>query len=443
MRRSLTARIISLSVIWIVVALLVTAMILNILYQQHIEEHYDAHVFTHLEELVAAIESDSEGDLKMVGEPTDPRFHRLNSGWFWMVRQNGNLLAKSASLGDATLDLSTLKINVNHQVQTVPGLTGELLRAQLMEVTYPRGAGSLLFIATAPKTQIADDVGDFFNHILTSFLVLFIGLSLAVVIQVRLALKPLKAIRSEIADVKAGKAKRLSQDFPNDVQPLVNELNYLLDHNEQLLKRARNQLGDLAHAVKNPLTVIRNEARQITTEQGQLILDQSHVMASSIDHCLSRARAYGKMDILGFRTSVKDVIEDLVYAVERIYHDRGIEIRLSGVEGCCFRGESQDIEEMAGNLIDNACKWAKSRVDIHCKTDGGRFLLSIVDDGPGISEDKLEHVMHRGNKLDDSVPGHGQGLGIVEDIADLYGGSLKLGRSPLGGLQADLELPAA
>jgi len=443
MRKSLTVHIISLSIVWIAATLLMTALILNYLYQDHIEEHYDAHVFTHLEELIAAIEADPDGEVQMYGQPTDPRFYRPNSGWYWEVRQSGKIVAKSPSLGESMLDLSGLVINENHEVQTIYGPMRELLRARVIEVTYPAGAGALLFVATAPKDQIVHDVREFFVHILTSFLVLGIGLSLAVVIQVRLALRPLKAIRSEISDVKEGKSNRLSQEFPNDIQPLVDEFNYLLDHNEQLLKRARNQLGDLAHAVKNPLTVIRNEARSMTSERGQIILDQSHVMASSIDHCLSRARIYGKKDMIGYRTGVRAVVDDLVYAVERIYHDRGIEIQVSSAGGCCFRGEAQDIEEMAGNLIDNACKWAKSQIVIQCKTNKDRLLLSVEDDGPGIPEENLELVMYRGHKLDETISGYGQGLGIVNDIADLYGGSLNLGRSSLGGLRAELDLPAA
>lgn len=291
--------------------------------------------------------------------------------------------------------------------------------------------------------QITDDVRDFSAHIIKSFLLLGIGLSLAVVLQIRLALKPLKAVRTAIGDVQMGKTKRLPQDFPGDIQPLVEELNYLLDHNELLLKRARNQLGDLAHSVKNPLTVIRNEARSMANEQGQIILDQSHAMASSIDHFLSTARIYGKKDVIGYRTGVKTVIKDLIYAVEHIYRDREIEIQLSEQGNCLFRGEAQDLEEMVGNLIDNACKWAKSQVVVKCKTANNHLLIRVEDDGPGIPEEHLEDVIQRGIKLDDSKPGHGQGLGIAKDIADLYGGQLKLCRSPLGGLQAELDLPAA
>ena len=443
MRRSLTARIILLSIFWITIALLATAILLGRLYRVHIEEHYDAHVFTHVEELVAAIETSPEGERRLHSEPTDPRFHLLNSGWYWEVLIAGELMEKSPSLGDQQLDLTGLNLIESHGVQTIYGPDQQQLRAQLINTTYPHDIGSLTFLATAPVMQITDDVHEFVFHIFINFLVLGIGLSIAVVVQVRVALRPLKAIRSAISDVQAGITQRLPQDFPSDVQPLVNELNFLLDHNELLLKRARNQLGDLAHAVKNPLTVIRNEARSMESKQGQLILDQSHVMASSIDHYLSRARIYGKKDAIGYRTSVEPVIDDLIYAVQHIYQDRGIEFQLSLLGEHWFRGEAQDLEEMAGNLIDNACKWAKSQVVVQCVTEQDRLVLVIEDDGPGIAEEDIEDAMQRGRKLDESYAGHGHGLSIVKNIADLYGGTLKLGKSPLGGLRAELDLPAA
>jgi signal transduction histidine kinase len=443
MHKSLTKRIISLSIFWIVIALVVIALLLGRFYRDHIEEHYDGHVLTHVEELIAAIQTGPDGEGVLSREPTDPRFHRINSGWYWEILHADTSLLKSHSLGDESLDLSGLKLDESHRVQTVYGPNTQQLRAQAILVSYPHNPGSLTFVATAPKMEITDDVNEFYTHILTSFLVLGIGLSVAVVVQIRVALKPLNAIQSAISDIKTGKTERLPRDFPSDVQPLVDELNFLLDHNETLLKRARNQLGDLAHAVKNPLTVIRNEARNMSGKQGQLILDQSHVMANSIDHYLSRARIYGKQDAIGYRTGVKTVIDDLSYAVEHIHKERDIKIELRCMEDKWFRGEAQDLEEMTGNLIDNAFKWARSRVVVRCASDHNRLSLTIEDDGPGIAEEELKTITRRGRRLDEKTPGHGHGLGIVEDIANLYGGELKLGRSELGGLKAELDLPAA
>ena len=227
------------------------------------------------------------------------------------------------------------------------------------------------------------------------------------------------------------------------MQPLVDELNNLLDHNAVLLKRARNRLGDLAHSVKNPLTVIKNEARNLEPAQRDLITQQTSDISRNVDHYLTRARMFGTEKVLGARSEVKPVIEDLVYAMQRLYQERELEFDSTGLESCWFRGERQDLEEMLGNLLDNACKWARQRVYVHCRGgDDDLLVLAVEDDGPGIPDEERALVMRRGHKLDESKPGHGQGLGIVKDIADLYGGSLKLMRSRFGGLLAELVLPA-
>jgi signal transduction histidine kinase len=441
--KHLTARVIAMSIIWIVLALLTAAALLSWLYRDHIEQHYDAHVFTHVEELMAAVEIDREGQPGLFRRPTDPRFHRMNSGWYWQVLVDDVPLAKSTSLGSNLIDVSDLNFEENHDVQHVRGPGEQRLRAHVVHMSHERFPKPITIMATSPEMQITDDVKDFFYHILLAFMVLAIGLSIAVVVQVRVALKPLKSIKTAIVDVHLGKTDRLPASFPDDVQPLVDELNSLIDHNETLLKRARTQLSDLAHAVKTPLTVIRNEARNMASKRGQLILDQAHMMSANLDHYLARARISGHKGAIGYRTSIKTVIDDLRYAVKRIYADREFSIELCSKGDCKFRGEVQDLEEMLGNLIDNACKWARNRIEIRCAMTGDRLILSVEDDGPGIPEDQFEAVLRRGQKLDPSTPGHGQGLGIIKDIAELYGGHLRFGRSELGGLKAELELPAA
>jgi signal transduction histidine kinase len=443
MHRRLTTRVISLSIFWIVLTLLVTAFLLTWLYRDHIEQHYDAHVFTHVEELMAAVESGPDGSFSLYRQPTDPRFHRLNSGWYWQILAGDRVLAKSGSLGENLLDVSGLNFEENHNMQEILGPNGQTLRAQVVHMSHERIPEAITILATAPEIQIRDDVQDFLWHIMISFLLLALGLSIAVVVQVTVALRPLKAIKTAISDVHAGKFDRLPRDFPADVQPVVDELNSLIDHNETLLKRARTQLADLAHAVKTPLTVIRNEARELESKQGQLILDQAHVMSGNIDHYLSRARISGQKGALGSRTSIKAVTEDLRFAVERMFKGRDISIELCSKGDCRFSGEVQDLEEMLGNLVENACKWARRTVEIRCRLDGDRLTLTVEDDGPGIAREDFENVLQRGHKLDETIPGHGQGLGIVKDIAELYGGSIRLGKSPLGGLKAELELPAA
>lgn len=442
MRKRLTSRIIFLSVFWVLIALLAAAVMLTQLYRDHIEQHYDAHVFTHVEELLAAVTVNTDGNPELYRLPTDPRFHRMNSGWYWQVTVGGRPLSSSASLGDRSLDISGLNFDENHDAQILVDSEGQRLRARVVHVSHENLRDPITILATAPEVQIQDDVADFGLHIALSFAVLAIGLSIAVVVQVTIALRPLKAIQDSIREVQAGQVDRLPKDFPLDVQPVVDQLNSLLDHNETVLKRARTQLADLAHLLNTPLTVIRNEARNVYSKEGQIILDQAHSMSGSIDQYLSRARTSGTKNVFGYRTSIKAVIDDLRFAMERIYSDRDIRIELCSKGDCRFRGEVQDLEEMLGNLLDNACKWAAHRIEIRCSLDHDRLTISIEDDGPGIDQEDLESVLRRGCKLDESAPGYGQGLSIVRDIAELYGGHLRLNRSDLGGLLAELELPA-
>jgi len=441
-RKSLSVRIIALSGAWIIMALGVTAALLVFFYRDHAAQHYDEHVTMHLEELVEASRIMPDGTFTLAFNPSDPRYHTLNSGWYWEVKQSGTILARSPSLGDNDLSMVNTVPSKIVEVYEIIGPGQEFLRVQVVEIRVDPEREPLVFFASSPMTGITDDVLNYSNHVVGSFVLLGIGLLLAVILQVRLALKPLHAISSGISEVREGKASKLPDDQLEDVQPLVDELNNLLYHNAILLKRARNQLGDLAHSVKNPLTVIINEARNLGPAQRKLIIEQTAEIGKNVDHYLSRARTFGTEKVLGSRSNVKVVIDDLIYAMQRIYQERDLDYDVSGLKACWFRGEGQDLEEMMGNLLDNASKWAKSRVVISGGAGGDRLKLLVGDDGPGIPDQEIVNVMKRGHKLDESKPGHGQGLGIVKDIADLYGGSLKLVNSPQGGFQAELDLPA-
>lgn len=441
--KTLAFRITAFSSIWIVIALVFTATVLVINHQDHTAHHYDQHVNMHMEELTGAAGFSPDGKFNLAFYPSDPRYQDLYSGWYWEVKQSGRTLARSPSLGDYSLLLGDVKPTPKLSVNVIKGPQQQPLRAHVQEMKIDPNRPPLVFLATSPTLGIKEDVAEYSNHIVISFIILGIGLLLAVVLQVRVALKPLKAIGAQISDIRAGKSARLSEHQLVDVQPLVDELNNLLDHNAVLVKRARNQLGDLAHSVKNPLTVINNAARQMEPEQKELILSQTRDISRSVDHYLSRARTYGTEKVLGSRSSVRSVTEDLVFVMRRIYQERNLEFDLFLLQDCWFRGEVQDLEEMLGNLMDNACKWAKGRVLVECETQKGRLHIRVEDDGPGIEKAEYANVLRRGLKLDESKPGHGQGLAIVKDIAELYGGSLQLARGDLGGLQAVLDLPAA
>lgn len=439
--RSLTNRIVLLSGIWIVMALVGTGVVLIKFYKDHIISHYDAHVMMHMEEMVGAASLTPEGELSLAYPPSDPRYHVEHSGWYWEIRHRGRVLANSPSLAGARLDVSELQQPEHDESQVIEGPHGQPLRVKMMQVPSGVPGEQLLLVSSAPMLGVRDDVSDVAEHMAVAFAVLAIGLLLAVMLQIRLALRPIKQISEGISDIHQGKKDQLDGRFPRGLQPLVDELNHLLDHNSVLLRRARNQLGDLAHSVKNPLTVINNEARNMGTPQGSLILQQTSDIASSIEHHLSRARAFGTTRVLGSRARVRPVAEDLEFAMKRIHQDKNLDFDLSGIGNCSVRCETQDLEEMLGNLMDNASKWAREKVRVHCTCENGHSTIYVEDDGPGIPDDKIEQVLQRGQRLDESMEGHGLGLSIVQDLVELYRGRLSLEKSVQGGLRASLQLP--
>jgi signal transduction histidine kinase len=236
----------------------------------------------------------------------------------------------------------------------------------------------------------------------------------------------------------------LEGDFPAEIAPLASDLNSLIEHSAEVVARARGHVANLAHFLKTPLTVLSNEASAAPGPLADAVTKQVTVMRRQVDHYLARARAAGTMDVLGTRADVAPVLRDLVRVLKQMHAEKPLNIALDVMPTLTFRGEREDLEEMAGNLIDNACKWAQARVVVNVAPGGsGRFVLTIGDDGPGLEATERERAMQRGERLDETVPGSGLGLAIVRDIAKLYGGNFTLGQSTLGGLEARLELPLA
>lgn len=464
MRNSLSLRIITSGIIVVTLTLLATTLLLVYLFREHIEQHFDALLFDHIEELVAASNIAPDGRVSLNWHPKDPRFHKPKSGWYWEIRQSEKIIHSSLSLQGNSLKISRILSNgsvaklrqtrlllselTKHSLlgkQQFSGPDNMLLRAKLLSIPSPVADQALLYVVTGPVSEIEHNVGKFARQVAISFFVLGSGLLFAVFIQVRVALKPLRAMRKAIAQVHQGEKKRLPENYPDEIQLVVSEINSLLDHRAQSLARARKNLGNLAHTIKNPLAVIINEADSIGNESGQLMHNKAQLIAANLDHYLAQARAAGTDNLMGYRTDITKVVSDLCYSLNQLYQDKHIKITILDLGNYCFRGEIQDLEEMLGNIIDNACKWTRNQIWVYAKLDrtNQRVLLYIEDNGPGIPDNQLINVLQRGKKLDETIPGHGLGLNIVSDITQLYKGSLTLEKSPQGGLRAILDLPAA
>jgi signal transduction histidine kinase len=261
---------------------------------------------------------------------------------------------------------------------------------------------------------------------------------------VLIALVPLKRLHGALAAVHSGGTARLEGYFPGEVQPLVEEFNTVLAQNAEVVERARTQAGNLAHALKTPLSVIANAVRGKDGELAQLVHRQVEVAGKQIDYHLSRSRVAASVRVPGARTPVSPVLEGLVRVMRRIHAQRDLELIVHPHGGLvAFRGEEQDLQEMLGNLLDNACKWAVQRIEVALAVVGDELRITIDDDGCGIADKERERVLNRGERADERVPGSGLGLAIVDDLARLYGGRVELADSPLGGLRVLIALPVA
>jgi signal transduction histidine kinase len=259
---------------------------------------------------------------------------------------------------------------------------------------------------------------------------------------VRLGLRPLRRIGDALSEIRSGRTERLVGDFPQEVMPLADELNQLLEHNAEVVRRARTHVGNLAHALKTPVAVLSNEADAAGDNPlAEIVRRQGGVMRRLVDHHMARARAAASVNVLGVRTELRPAIEALCRTLERIHAERHISVDYECAEGLAFRGERHDFEDLLGNLVDNGCKWARRQVFVKAENREGWIVITVDDDGPGLPADKRAEVFQRGIRLDEATPGTGLGLSIVSDVAALYGGSVELDDSPLGGLRAVLTLP--
>jgi signal transduction histidine kinase len=269
---------------------------------------------------------------------------------------------------------------------------------------------------------------------------------LAGILLIRAGLRPFGRLRRELSGVRDSSGRKIEGNYPVEVQPLVDDLNSLLEHRERMVQRALAKAGDLAHGLKTPLAVLAQEADRAETagqhELASMISLQVERMRRQVDYHLAQARAAGSGDVPGARCPVLPSVEGLTRTLLRIYAGRGLTIHAEVPPGHFIRGQREDLDEMLGNLLDNACKWARSTIKMQSVEEGDTVVLIVDDDGPGLPPSMREAVLQRGVRADEAAPGSGLGLAIVRDLAELYHGTISLEDSPLGGLRARLRLRA-
>jgi signal transduction histidine kinase len=450
---SLAFRLFASAAAWTLVVLPVTAILLVSIYRGALERNFDARLNVYMTSLVA---SSTTGGSRQPQEPAplgEPVFTVPFSGWYWQVKPlNGSdrPLYVSDSLLDQQLKLpSQTEVSPDKTLTRrayEPGPEGQHLRVLEREIR-PAGPNSTpySYVVAGDGDEIDRDLSEFTQLLIAALGALGLGLLAATYFQVRYGLSPLGNIREDLAVIRSGKAEKLEGELPYEIRPLQQELNALIQSNREIVDRARTHVGNLAHALKTPLSVISNEARSHQGPLATKVVEQAEVMRTQITHHLDRASVAARSSVIGDVTDVDQVLQGLKRALDRIHEERGLDLEITASPGLKFQGEKQDFEEMVGNLLDNACKWAKSRVSASATRENGarRFTVTVDDDGPGLTEAERKRVVKRGQRMDESKPGSGLGLSIVADLAHLYKGRFELEPSPDGGLRARLELPAA
>ena len=436
-----------------VVILIISGFVLSSLYRQAVERAFDRRLGVYLRTLVADVASPEDSADKFPQSVGEPLFELPLSGWYWQVtRLDGGKseVRASRSLWDGGLPRLPAASTGNTGIRQgyVDGPEDQKLR--LIERTIDLGEeGSFLVSVAGDAVEIEDEKRAFNRALQMTFAILALVLFLTTIFQVRFGLAPLKRISAGLAAIRAGTAERLEGNFPVEIASLAGETNALIDANREIVERARTHVGNLAHALKTPLSVMVNEAAARGDDPlAAKIQEQTEIMRDQVTRHLERARLAARLTVVGSITEVQPVMYALVRTMEKTHHGKGLSIKLDVPEEGKFRGERQDLEEMIGNLVDNACKWAQSRVVIEVtyeQMEPDRRVVRIVvdDDGRGLTPSEREQVARRGRRLDETKPGSGLGLSIVVELAALYGGGITLGTAPIGGLRAELLLPAA
>lgn len=439
--------------LWTSIALLVTGLILSTIVRSNEQRNFEQLLQAYMQNLMSVIDIDAEGNV--IGSPDfgDSRFVQPYSGWFWTIAKANNSqmpIAHSASFsGDQTelpADDPTPFGTEFRRVSTVIDPLGMELMQIETQLTLDEDDTLYQFRVTGNTNDVNTAVGQFNRTLMLYFLLYGGGTILATFFLIRIGLRPLSSATNALHDVREGHKDQLDDSYPVEIQPLVGEINALITTNRSIVERARTQVGNLAHALKTPLAVIVNEVRSSKKTQSDLIAEQADLMKSQVQTYLDRARIAAQRDVIVSRTPVVPVLNKLVRVMHRLAPD--IDFNMHDCDDTIvFRGEEQDLEEIFGNLLENASRFAKTKVQIAVSQtvegvgQSSKILIEVEDDGVGLSPEQREKALKRGIRLDESQPGSGLGLAIVRDIATEYGGSFTLEDSQFGGLKAVIILP--
>jgi len=432
--------------------LLVASVFFTAYYRKEAEEIFERRLDVYLRAIVADVSESGQEGRTGPGQLGDPQFELPGSGWYWQITRMDDaaheIKASRSLFAERLPKLSDLGVPAEvggSRRGYASGPDGRRLR--IVERVIDVGDTGIYLVQVAASSEdMEEHITRFRFELIVAFAALAIALAIVAAFQVRFGLRPLRQLQNELVSIRRGERDRIAGAYPSEIAPLADELNLLISANRDILERARTQVGNLAHALKTPLSVMMNEAHAAPSPLSEKVVEQARVMRDQISFYLDRARAAARGGALGTATPVAPCVEALLRAFTKIYSERGVAFSCELEPEARFLGERQDLEEMIGNLLDNAGKWASAAVSIRIETvpgAAGRNLLEVIidDDGPGLAAHLRAQATERGRRLDETKPGSGLGLSIVVDLAAAYGGALELDDSPAGGLRARLRLP--
>ncbi|MAO52213.1 MAG: ATP-binding protein [Pusillimonas sp.] len=452
---SLRGRLFVGTLVWIIVTVGVAGWGLNGLFRQHLERQLASELRVYMNQLVAGLSVGENESVTFAMEPSDPRFKQPLSGLYWQVNQlsdntaNRPVVAHSRSLWDQTLWLSDFETQGSN-----PNLTlfdageGTQMYGLSRVVTPSEGLARYQLTVAADEQVLAVPLKQFTRLLVGALAVLVLGMVAATFMQLWLGLKPLISMRRELAKVRAGSERQIIGGYPSEIQPLVDEFNQVLRNNDEIVQQARTQAGNLAHALKTPLSVLANAAQQNNGELALLVGEQVSQAQRHVDYHLARARAASIARTPGMCAPVAPVVKGLVRTLKQLYRDKDVQFNLTcDSSKVAFQGSAHDLQEVLGNVLDNACKWATQQVWVRIVetslADKRWVVVNVEDDGSGLAQSDQKRVFQRGTRLDEQTPGSGLGLSIVHDLVQSYGGQVSAYTSGHGGLGVELTLPAA
>ena len=442
---SLRFRFLASNLVWIVVCGLVATFLISGMLRRSVEGRYHLEMKEHLDELVALTVLKPDGRPYLLRHSPEPRFLSPRSGMYWQIERPGFRTLTSPSLAGGRLD-NRLASGLDDRFEWVEGPTGPTL--QNVRTVSPGGSGpQLKFLMASDRRLVEETMEDFDRSLDITFAGFGVLLLVGGALQLSFVLRPLGRLTSDISDVRAGRTQRMPAEYPDEIMPLVTDLNGLLQAQAELVARGRTLAGRLAHGLRTPLASILDEAEQLQAagHQGSAEVIQREIqrMARQLDYHMARARSAGAARTTGSRSSLSATVEPVLTAMRRIHRERGIDFDMTAAPDLTIACDPVDLTEIVSNLVDNAGKWAASQCLVSWVRTGTMASILIDDDGRGIAPDLHEQAFAVGERFDDAQPGSGLGLAIARDLARYYGGDVTLGQSPRGGLRACVILGLA